>query len=307
MTIKTGTTDNDGGGSNPKPGAAADPKTSQILEDIAQTRSEMSGTLGELQQKLSPAALKEKAAEKVDEAKNVVRDATIGKVEAVADTVRETAGDVQDSVMRGGRSTLQFIKDNPIPLALTGIGLTWLLMGARRDSVVRYPRQFREPLDPFDAEDRYLDEREPARRRSGRRGAAQRLQRGVASVTHSVEGKAQELTDSASQLARQAQESFQNATRDVGDRASRLADELRTRGDHARIRAQQAYQDNPLVVGAAVAVAGTALGLALPLTRREEELLASARGQLVRGAQDFARGALDKVQDAAKHVGGDGG
>jgi len=315
MTIKTGT--NDGGGGNPKPGAAADPKTSQILEDIAQTRSELSGTLGELQQKLSPASLKEKAAEKVDEAKealktevveakNAVRDATIGKVEAVAGNMRETAGELQDTVMRGGRSTLQFIKDNPIPLALTGIGLTWLLVGARRDPVVRDPRRFREPLDPYDAEDRYLDEREPTRSAGARRGAAQRLQRGVASVTHSVQGKAEEVADSAGQLARQAQDSVRNVTHDVSDRASRLADELRARGDQARTRAQRAYQDNPLVVGAAVAVAGTALGLALPLTRREEDLLASARGELVRGAQGLARGALDKVQDAAKQVGGDG-
>ena len=77
----------------------------EIRAEIEDTRLEMGGTLNELGNRLEPGRL-------VHEAKENVREATIGRVE-------ETAKGVSDMVM-------QTIKRNPIPAAMAGAGLALL-------------------------------------------------------------------------------------------------------------------------------------------------------------------------------------
>ena len=67
-------------------------------------------------------------------------------------------------------------------------------------------------------------------------------------------------------------------------------------------RFEQVLRENPLAVGAVAVAAGTAVGLVLPSTRIESEYMGDASERLVDKAQQVARGALDKVQDAAKHM-----
>ena len=76
-----------------------------IRAEIEETRLEMGGTLNELGNRLEPGHL-------VDQAKENVREATIGRVE-------ETAKGISDMVM-------DTIKRNPIPAALAGAGLALL-------------------------------------------------------------------------------------------------------------------------------------------------------------------------------------
>ncbi|MEO6576601.1 MAG: hypothetical protein ABIP89_22325, partial [Polyangiaceae bacterium] len=47
---------------------------------------------------------------------------------------------------------------------------------------------------------------------------------------------------------------------------------------------------------------GTAVGLAIPSTRREDEWMGDVRDNVLGKAQDYAQGALDRVEDVAKHV-----
>ena len=79
----------------------------EIRADIEETREEMGGTLQELGDRLEPGHL-------VQQAKDNVRDATIGRVE-------ETAKGVSDVV-------LETIKNNPLPAAMAGAGLALLWM-----------------------------------------------------------------------------------------------------------------------------------------------------------------------------------
>lgn len=83
----------------------------EIRAEIDETREEMGGTLNELGDRLDPAHL-------VNQAKENVRDATIGRVE-------ETAKGMTDMVM-------DTIKKNPIPAAIAGAGLA--LLWANRSS-----------------------------------------------------------------------------------------------------------------------------------------------------------------------------
>ena len=80
-------------------------EVAEIRADIEGTRQEMGGTLNELGDRLEPGHL-------VQQVKENVREATIGRVE-------ETAKGVSDMVM-------DTIRRNPIPAALAGAGLAML-------------------------------------------------------------------------------------------------------------------------------------------------------------------------------------
>ena len=85
----------------------------EIRTEIEDTREEMGGTLQELGDRLEPGHL-------VQQAKDNVRDATIGRVE-------ETAKGMSDMV-------IETIKNNPIPAALAGAGLALLWMNRSNGS-----------------------------------------------------------------------------------------------------------------------------------------------------------------------------
>jgi hypothetical protein len=86
-------------------------EAAEIRADIEETRAEMGGTLTELGDRLDPGNL-------MNQAKENVREATIGRV-------AETAKGVSDMVM-------DTIKRNPVPAALAGAGLA--LLWANRSS-----------------------------------------------------------------------------------------------------------------------------------------------------------------------------
>ena len=70
----------------------------------------------------------------------------------------------------------------------------------------------------------------------------------------------------------------------------------------ARSRVQQFLRDNPLAAGALAAAVGASVGMALPETRRENEVMGDARDAIVDRAQEAARNAAVRVQDAARSV-----
>jgi hypothetical protein len=97
-----------------------------IRAEIEQTRSELSGTINAIQEKLSPQNL-------VEQAKESVRDATIGRVEQMVSDAKDTARDTGDNLM-------QMVRDNPLPAAIVGLGLGWLFMKNRDKSQDWEPR-----------------------------------------------------------------------------------------------------------------------------------------------------------------------
>jgi hypothetical protein len=112
--------------------------------EIERTRADMSETANAIQRRLSPENLKEQA-------KDRVREATVSAAQEAGSGITDT------------------IRENPVPWALTGIGLGWLLMNVRRQREQR-PRLRRRPYydypsaydAPYDYPPRYYDEREPS-------------------------------------------------------------------------------------------------------------------------------------------------
>ena len=64
-------------------------------------------------------------------------------------------------------------------------------------------------------------------------------------------------------------------------------------------------RENPLVAGAAAAVIGAVVGIALPETERENEWLGDAKETVMDRAQDVAREAATAVQEAAGDMAGE--
>ena len=91
-------------------------EAAEIRAEIEEAREEMGGTLNELGDRLEPGHL-------MQQAKDNVRDATIGRVE-------ETARGLSDMVM-------DTIKRNPIPAALAGAGLALLWINRSNGSASR--------------------------------------------------------------------------------------------------------------------------------------------------------------------------
>src|ERR687896_800018 len=82
--------------------------------EIERTRADMSETVDAIQERLSPESLKEQA-------KDRVKEATVGRA--------------QDA----GSGIVGTIRANPLPAALTGVGLGWLLVNARKQSSTSRP------------------------------------------------------------------------------------------------------------------------------------------------------------------------
>jgi ElaB/YqjD/DUF883 family membrane-anchored ribosome-binding protein len=115
----------------------------------------------------------------------------------------------------------------------------------------------------------------------------------------------------AAAMAHDASDRVQDFAEHTTDRARGLAIRAEREAEHlgreAMIRARRAergaermFEENPLAVGAAAIAVGAMVGLALPRTEREDELMGSARDRLVQQAEELATNAVDKASDVAK-------
>jgi ElaB/YqjD/DUF883 family membrane-anchored ribosome-binding protein len=229
-----------GGGAVVDEGEATRAEIERTRADIERTRADMSETVDAIQDRLSPESLKEQA-------KDRVKEATVGKAQ------------------EAGSGIIGTIRANPLPAALTGIGLGWLLVNTRRQS---------------SAQGSY---------RAGADGpsAGQAVER----VRDRAGETATQVQDKAGQVADQAQ-----------DRASRLGNQARYQAQRASGGFQRMLQENPLAVGALGVGVGAAVGLAIPETTREHEVMGEARDTFVEKAQEKAQDAQERVQQVAQEA-----
>ena len=262
--------------------------TEQLRAEIEDTRAEMSQTINEIQERLSPENV-------MDQVKEKVREATVGKVERAMERVGETIGEVTEparevmgragtAIAETGRSAADVVWRNPIPVALIGLGLGMLVMRSyrrgngydyddttssrtRRQSLMGGQTQYRAGQTEY---------------RTGQSEYSGRSQ-------YATTGALDQVKHTASDLAHRSTDALNN----LGTRAKDTASTIGTRFG-------QVLRDNPLAVGAVALAAGTAVGLALPTTRFENEYIGETGERLVDRAQEVAREAIDKVQNAAE-------
>jgi ElaB/YqjD/DUF883 family membrane-anchored ribosome-binding protein len=248
-----------GGGAVVDEDQPTDAEIERTRAEIERTRADMSETVDAIQERLSPENLKEQA-------KDRVREATVGRAQEAGSGIVET------------------IRANPVPAALTGIGLGWLLVSAGRSSSsaqARYGGKAYSYPPTYDYSPRYEEQ--------GAEGssAGQALER----ARDKVGETASQAQDRAGEVADQAQ-----------DRVSRLGEQARYQAQRASGGFQRMLRENPLTVGALAVGVGAAVGLAVPQTGQEHEVMGEARDTLVEKAQEKVDEAQQKVQRVAEEA-----
>ena len=259
-------------------------ETEIIAADIRITQERLGDTVEEIGERFNPTRLKE-------ELKSDIRDATIGKVENMAQQTADMVSDAQ-------RSLMQSIRENPIPAVMVGLGLGWMILNAsnrKKDtgSSSQYDDyQRRGSRSTYDEQQQragwntMYDDQQGRDYDQQQSGTLDRARNKASDVVDSVKQKTSELAD---QTQRKASEMGERAE----EMASRVADQTRMQTR----RVEQAFQDNPLVIGAAALALGLAAGLAIPSTRKG----VGAHGRHARRArgQGARRGRGHEVQGAA--------
>ncbi len=295
-------------------------EAAQIRSGIEQTRADLSETIDALQEKLDPARIAEqvkdqirdKASEAYDSAKSKVREATIGRAEKIMSNVSETVNDMTGragtAVKDTSSSLVQYIRDNPIPFALLGLGVGMLALNKRRHEDLPYASG--RNIGSRSYYSSQGDDWDDAQTRMT--GHARNI--GGSGVADSAREAAANVADTARAAADRAKGAVTSAASTVRDVASSAADSTRQQfnqvSDSARQGARVAsdrfnstLKDNPIALGVAALAAGALVGLSLPTTRVEGEYMGEARDRLVDQAKSVAHEAAEKVQRVTGEAG----
>ncbi|MBC7905394.1 MAG: DUF3618 domain-containing protein [Rhodospirillaceae bacterium] len=223
--------------------------TEHIEDEIERTRDEMASTLNAIERKLSPKQIMDQA----------------------VDTMRELASD-QSRVA-------QVVRDNPIPLALIGLGIGWFAVSSsmgRRSSASEGSYESMEGLAP-----------------AWGSGTESQTYGTAGSAEYTSEGR--DMRERASQLAGSARESVSRAADSTRGKVSQWSQQARTSANQAAGRTRDVYQDHPLTMGVVAALVGAAFGAMLPRSRAESETLGQAAGDMLRQARQAGSELVDKA------------
>ncbi len=254
----------DAGGEQP------DNEVVQLREQIEETRSQMGETIDAIQDKLSIANISEEVSERVtsavETAKDAVYNATIGKAADMFKDLNNT-------------TAVRTVRNNPLPFILIGFGtglLAYQTMSGRRSGNGSSMREERV--------------------RGPQPGTVDTVSRGLSSAGETV-------SDAAGNAYGSVSGAIQTAYSSASDAAHRAYDAVGDLKTTARDQYDRYLDESPLALGAVAMALGAAVGMAIPSTRYEGELLGPAKQQLLDKAQAGASGLLDKTREAVSEAG----
>jgi hypothetical protein len=266
-----------------------------------------------------------------DEIENDI-ERTRARVSSTIDAIQDklTPGQMMDQVYAYARTSLpadfganlgNTIRDNPVPVALIGVGVAWLMMqGPQSDGRARMRHRLAEygadingPAYRRDSDDSDSEDSTVGRviRKAGAK--AHDLKDQAREVAHNLTDKASEfgqrLSEGASSMAGHARETMSSTREgmagsvgDVGARASELGKRSEERYYRTKDKINRKLDDQPLLLGALGVAIGTLLGAALPITRREDRFMGSTRDSLMEGAMEVARQKAGHVKESVQRA-----
>jgi len=298
---------------------ADDPEV--IRAQIEQTRANMTRTVNSIQEKLAPQRL-------AQQAKDSIREATSRKVEEMADTARRKAN-------RWTSSLSETIRQNPVPAAMIGLGLGWLLMKGsngevRRNEYHYYPDsegnyrlyssdEWNNPYYEEHSRSRVgsaahavADAARTTQERAGEMASnvAETASNAASSVADTARSAANSVAETASSAASTVADTARSAASSVADTARNvqyttreqahyLANQARAQARYAKTEFEYLMETNPLALGVVAVAAGAIIGLMLPRTQAEDRLMGATRDRLMDQAKSTAKETLNKVQHVA--------
>lgn len=231
-------------------------KSPEKLErEVDQVRARLGRTVDELSYRLSPGELLDQALQ----------------------MVREHGGEF-------GRNLATQVKNNPMPLLLTGVGLSWLMFSPNKPaSRYSYPEYGYDDYLAYDSDADYSA--------SGYSAAEDSTHYADESQQPGVKKK----LDDTVERTRRAKESMKQSVHDVSDN-------VRSKVRTGSKTATHLFEEHPLISGSLGVALGAALGALMPSTRTEDRLLGNVSDQATRAATSVAREQYEKARDQGKEV-----
>lgn len=217
----------------------------EIEHEIELTQQRMEQTIEAIRHDLSPGQI-------VDQAIHWLKEGRVGG----------TASGFADSLSNT-------IKENPVPVALVGIGLTWLAVSSRGSSRAR----------TSSVDETGFGVAGSLERREGIEGAEP-------GGLESAREKARDIADSAREKTAELKERAATVSHEAGERAREAKSRVQGAASRARESSSELWESQPLVVGAIAVGVGALLGALLPSTPRERRALGPTRDELLGKASE---------------------
>lgn len=184
----------------------------------------------------------------------------------------------------GTDSVRRFVRENPGPAVLIGAGLAWLFVNRERARSRSLPTRIKDRAEHIKEGAGHLKE-----------ATSEHLDKARESTSETLH-QAKESTQKSLQHALEATESRAQAARDMAmQKAHAVQDLANEKALVVKRRYRTMLDENPLALGAGALIAGLCLGLLLPSTQRENELLGETRDSLM----DQARAIVHEARTAA--------
>jgi len=275
------------------------PTSADIRTEIERTRAEMDSTFDALERKMTPGQI-------LEEAWHLTRGGTSA----------------------GASKLWQVAREHPLPATVIGLGLGWLLVESsrgdgrssrstrvgrgnytdRRSSLYdssagygAYPNDYNT-----DYQESWESESSGGRLSSAAGSvkdaavhAKDSVKDAASTAGHKVADVAESVKERASDLGHRTREKASELGGLTREKASELGHQTRYQARRAQTGFWQMMEENPLAVGVATLTLGILGGLALPSTRKEDELLGETRDRVVDRIEEVGREALDKGKQVA--------
>jgi ElaB/YqjD/DUF883 family membrane-anchored ribosome-binding protein len=271
-----------------------EPRSSTEIEsDIHTTRSRMDATLDELGDRLTARSLLNSALDWWESRGSGGR----------------TGGATKDAY----QSIARYVRENPIPSVLLGTGLVWMIIDATSEEETPSRREsptYRGTPTGSSYSSEYVagDQVETGESGGGIAGAAKDKLVQAKETVAEVAGTAKEKVAAWSSAASEAAEGVGRRTHEVYEQGRstgvRMSDSIQRGYRSGTEQLEIAMQEYPLAVGLSFAALGALVGVLLPHTRREDQLLGERSDQVVEAAKEKGQELLERGKDVAERVAG---
>lgn len=274
-----------------------DRSSREIQKDIQEVRGDMDQTLESLNERLSPRSL----------------------INGLMEWFENRDNSGNQDLSRKPKQLARFVRDNPVPALLTGIGVAWLIAESQSDDDEPEHQRFRADQEPDD------NKVATGHRQNLVKPGNHSPESGFAmtsppsnpdpsgddakGVTDKLKDKFGDASDAISSAASSTMDKLSDARDEVvaqGDRAKRSAgrasDQLQRGYAHAEGRVKEAVEDYPLGIGAGFVGLGLLAGLLLPRSGPEDEWLGESADDVKDAITDKGEELLERGKEVADRV-----